>query len=254
MLDPARAARLVIMLLASLIGPLSAFADDAAQLLRQASDAAGEGDSAVAVRLATEALKHDAKLAAAYYLRGREHFRLSKIDESVADFHRFVELRPDLEARQWERGISYYFAGQFENGAKQFELYQTYYDNDVENSVWRYLCVARSDGVQKARETMLPIKNDPRVPMMEIYNMFRGKLQPDDVLQAARAGEPREEQLKIHLFYAHLYIGLFYEAEGNEELAKHHIVESEKHKIGHYMWDVAHVKARLLLDGNDTQK
>jgi lipoprotein NlpI len=84
--------------------------------------------------------------------------------------------------------------------------------------------------------------------------MFRGKLQPDDVLQAARAGEPREEQLKIHLFYAHLYIGLFYEAEGNEELAKHHIVESEKHKIGHYMWDVAHVKARLLQDGNDTQK
>ena len=96
-------------------------------------------------------------LATAYYLRGRENFRLGEIKKSVADFDKYVELRPRLESRQWERGIAYYYAGEFKKGAEQFELYQTYHDNDVENSVWRYLCIARSVGVDKARSVMLPI-------------------------------------------------------------------------------------------------
>ncbi len=228
-----------------------AVAENADELLRQASKAAAEGDSASAVRLATQAIDADSKLAVAYYVRGREHFRLGNIKDSVADFDKFVELRPELEPRQWERGISYYYAEQYEKGAKQFELYQTYHDNDVENSVWRYLCVARSDGIEKARETMLPIKNDTRVPMMQIYDMYRGKLTPEDVLRAARAGDPSEAQLNRALFYAHLYIGLFYEAEQKTELAKKHIVESQQHKIGHYMWDVAHVHAGLLRNDDE---
>jgi lipoprotein NlpI len=146
----------------------------------------------------------------------------------------------------WERGISYYYAKEFEKGAKQFELYQTYHDNDVENSVWRYLCVARAEGVEKARRTMLPIKNDPRVPMMQIYGMYLGQLTPDDVLKTAREGEPNEQTLTRRLFYAHLYIGLYHEAAGTSDEARKHIALAEKHKIGHYMWDVAHVHAELF--------
>jgi len=48
------------------------------------------------------------------------------------------------------------------------------------------------------------------------------------------------------LFYAHLYIGLWHEVAGRAEEAKKHILEAEKHKIGHYMWDVAHVHAERL--------
>ena len=139
---------------------------EAGHFLEQAQQAANKGESMDAVRFATGAIENDSKLAFAYYLRGREHFRLGKIAASVADFDQFVELRPDLESRQWERGLSYYYAGQFEKGAKQFELYQTYHDNDVENSVWRFACLARRGGSEKARETILPIRNDSRVPMM----------------------------------------------------------------------------------------
>ena len=219
---------------------------EAGRLLQQAQQAAAEGRSMDAVRLATGAIETDSQLAFAYYVRGREHFRLSKIAESVADFDQFVKLRPDLEPRQWERGLSFYYAGQFEKGAKQFELYQTYHDNDVENSVWRYACLARKEGTEKARETILPIRNDPRVPMMQIYNMFRAKLLPEAVLKTARAGRPTSKALNNRLFYANFYIGLFFESKGDTGKARRHILASQKHKVAHYMWDVARYHASLF--------
>ncbi len=250
---------LTIPVLIAMLSPISipsfpvARADDstndasAKELLELASQAAESGDSAKAVELATAATRKQPDLAGAWYLRGREHFRLARFDESLADFDRFVELRADLASRQWERGITCYYAGKFEQGAKQFELYQSFHDNDVENSVWRYLCMARAEGVEKARDAMLPIKNDPRVPMMQVYELYRGRATPDDVLTAANAGEPSATELNQRLFYAHLYLGLFYEAAGDKERAKTHIIEAaDKHKIGHYMWDVARVHADRL--------
>src|SRR5688500_16623554 len=117
----------------------------------------------------------------------------------------------------------------------QFELYQTYHDQVVENSVWRYLCVARTEGIEKAQANMLPISEDRRVPMMQIYDLYRGKLKPDDVLAAAKAGEPTKEVLNSRLFYTHLYLGLWHEAAGRAAEAKEHILKAEEHKIGHYM-------------------
>jgi lipoprotein NlpI len=93
---------------------------------------------------------------------------------------------------------------------------------------------------------MLPIEHDPRVPMMQIYELYRGKLKPEDVLKAAEGGNPDMNQLNQRLFYAHLYIGLWHEAGGRAEEARKHILEAEKHKIAHYMWDVAHVHAERL--------
>lgn len=218
-------------------------APEVEQHMRAALEKISAGEHAAAVELLSQAIKLDPTLPDAWYLRGREQYRLGNPVESVADFDKFVQLRPDREKSLWERGISHYYTGQFDEGAKQFELYQTYHDNDVENSVWRYLCMARTVGVKKAAATMLPIRNDPRVPMMEIFDLYRGKLEPADVMKAATAGEPPEGVLNMRLFYAHLYLGLYYEVAGEKDLARQHIFESEKHKIGHYMWDVAHVHA-----------
>lgn len=242
--DVAKTVPLIVLLFA--VAGLRA--QDSSTLLSQASAESAAGNSQRAAQLLDQAIEKDATLAFAYYLRGRERFRLGQIRPSVADFDRFVELRPNAESRQWERGISYYYAGEFTKGAKQFESCQTFYDNDVENSVWRYLCIARTDGVEKARETMLPIENDSRIPMMAIYDLYRGKLEPDDVLKAARVGEPDAESLNERLFYAHLYLGLFYEAAGDKPQAKSNLEAAERLKIGHYMWDVAHVHVSLLRD------
>ena len=80
--------------------------------------------------------------------------------------------------------------------------------------------VARLSGLAKARASLLPITNDSRVPMMQIYALFAGKAKPDDVLAAAKAGTPTAAQLRRQLFYANLYLGLYYEALGNGKLAR----------------------------------
>jgi lipoprotein NlpI len=229
-----------------LVCPVLRAADEATDgWLRDAAVAADRGDFSTALDLLDRAVKREPDGADAYYQRGRVYFCLGKPKQAVADFDQFVKLRPQLESRQWERGISLYYAGEFDRGAKQFEMYQTYHDNDVENSVWRYLCVARSKSVAEAQKTMLPIENDRRVPMMQVFDLYRGKLKPEDVLTAANKNGLGDAERNAALFYAHLYLGLWHEAAGKVDLAAKHVAEAEKHKIGHYMYDVARVHREL---------
>lgn len=233
----------VVIAMLSLAASRQLHADDNTnELLQQAEKLANQGQSADAVNVLNPLILQKPKLAAAYYLRGRERFRLADVEGSVADFEKLVALAPEREKSLWELGISYYYARQFEKGARQFELYQTYYDSDVENAVWRYLCMVPSTGLEQAREKLLPIANDPRVPLMEIYAMYRVRATPEDVFSAARRGEPPPEALKQRLFYAHLYVGLFHEAAGRPEVAKTHLAKAAgEYRIEHYMGDVARV-------------
>jgi len=193
-----------------------------------------------------EALKLDPKLAQAWQLRGLVHFKFAHIDESIADFDRFIELMPDQAPYHWQRGISYYYAGRFEDGRKQFEMHQKVNPNDVENAAWHFLCVARSAGVERARASLIPVKEDGRVPMLQIHALFAGKTSPEDVLRAAHAGEPTASELQRRLFYSHLYLGLYFEATGNETAAYEHISKaSRQYGADDYMSHVARV--HLLL-------
>jgi lipoprotein NlpI len=105
--------------------------------------------------------------------------------------------------------------------------------------------VARLSGVEKARASLIPIEKDSRVPMMQIYDLFAGKAKAEDVLAAAKAGEG--SQLRQQLFYAHLYIGLYYEATGDEKLARENIFKAaEQYSEADYMGAVARVHAAVL--------
>jgi lipoprotein NlpI len=208
-------------------------------------EALAKHDEAVADFSAALAL--DPKSAEAYYRRGSEQFKRGKIAESLADFDKQLELKPDDRPGHWKRGISCYYAGKFEDGRKQFEGYEKVDTNDVENAVWHFLCNARLVGIDKARAQLLKIGKDKRVPMMQVYDLFAGKLKPDDVLKAAREGDPPAKDLNARLFYAHLYLGLYAEAASDKKKALEHLTEAaDKHKIGHYMWDVARVHAERL--------
>jgi hypothetical protein len=81
--------------------------------------------------------------------------------------------------------------------------------------------------------------------MMEAYQMFAGKAEPAAVLKAAETDAP-PEQLNQQRFYAHLYVGLFYDITGRNDLAREHLHEAVKHRIDHTMWEVARVQAELL--------
>jgi lipoprotein NlpI len=189
----------------------------------------------------------DPKAADAYDRRGSEQFKLGKITESLADFDEFLKLKPEAAPGHWKRGISLYYLGKFDEGRKQFTAYEKEDNNDVENAVWHFLCAARLDGVEKARASLLKIGNDKRVPMMEVYSLFAGKLKPADVLAAAQAGNLPEEKKNVQLFYAHLYLGLYAEASGDKKAALEHLtLAADKYRIGHYMGDVAAVHRDIL--------
>jgi len=207
---------------------------------------AESGEHALAIADYDALLKLEPERAEAYDARGSQHFMLGHIGPSIDDFDRFIRLKPQQEPWHWKRGISYYYAGRFDEGRRQFEGYQTVDDNDVENAVWRYLCMARDVGVAKARDAMLTVRRDTRVPMKEVYDLYRGQLKTDDVLAVARSGSPSPEALNARLFYAHLYLGLYDEVAGDAERAREHITIAQQHKIGHYMWNVADVHAQRL--------
>ena len=192
-------------------------------------------------------VKLDPKAAEVYNRRGSEHFKLGRIEASIADFDRAIELNPRQEPYHWQRGISYYYAGLYRKGRDQFQSHQQVNANDVENAVWHFLCWARLEGVNKARQSLLDIEGDRRVPMMEIYRLFKGEGAIDDVLRAARAGDSDPEARNRQLFYAHLYLGLYHEALGDESEARRNLVlAADRYPVKHYMGDVARVHADRL--------
>ena len=187
----------------------------------------------------TKILALDKTLAEVYQRRGVLHFKDGNIKASIADFDAYIEREPKAKISHWQRGISYYYAGQFDDGRKQFEGYQDYDSNDVENAVWRFMCMARKDGIEKARKAILKIGDDRRVPMRQVYDLYKGDLKVEDVMKAAKANN--------ELFYAHLYVGIYYDLLNDKKKAFEHLNEAtENYRIGHYMWDVARVHRDLL--------
>lgn len=247
----------------------------AAEPLEKARQALGKREFAEAVRLASEAISEDAENPAAFLIRaaalegardfaaaaadfdqvlklqgesaqllrrrGAAWFRAGDVAAALADWDREIELKPAAMPDHWMRGIALYYVGRFAEGAEQFGAYQTVDGNDVENAVWHFLCRARDVGVDQARAGMLTIRNDGRVPMMQVYQLFRGVQSVDDVMQAAEADAPPEAK-RQHLFFAHLYLGLFAEAQGDADGCLAHLRQATgSYAQPHYMGDVARV-------------
>ena len=172
--------------------------------------------------------------------RAVARFAEGRIAESVIAFDDLVRAAPNEAPYLWQRGIALYYAGRYGDCRTQFESHRRVNPDDVENAAWHFLCVARAESAAAARAALLPVGPDPRVPMREIYDMFRGTISPDAVLKAAGA------RLQAR-FYAHLYAGLYAEAVGDAEGAREHIgaaAAAEYAEAGGYMHMVATVHVR----------
>jgi lipoprotein NlpI len=77
--------------------------------------------------------------------------------------------------------------------------------------------------------------------MMRVYDLLQGKAKPADVVETAEKADLEKRDKTEALFYAHLYVGLYYEAHGDEAKCREHMAAAVERKIGHYMWDVANV-------------
>ena len=179
--------------------------------------------------------------------RATVRFKLGLFAESAADFDRMNELMPKAAPHNWQRGIALYYAGRFRDGREQFELHQTVNAEDVETAVWHFLCTAREQSAEVARKKLIPISGDTRIPMKQIHDLFAGKATPEDVMSAATAGGPAPAQLRYQTFYAHLYLGLYFEATGDAARAKEEILAAlPLADPADYMGTVAKVHALRL--------
>jgi lipoprotein NlpI len=169
--------------------------------------------------------------------RAIDDFENGRIAESVAGFDQLVKVLPAFAPQLWQRGIALYYAGRYADCRAQFESHRTVNPNDVENAVWHYLCVARAESPAKARAALLPVGPDSRVPMRQVYELFRGDLKPEQVVAAA--GNQASAQ-----FFAQLYLGLYYEAQGDARRAREHMTAAAADRFaaaGGYMHTVARI-------------
>ena len=175
-----------------------------------------------------------------YIQRGMAYFKLGDIAASIGDFDRAEQLNPALTPYLWQRGLAYYYAARFADGARQFEVDLTVNGHDVEETVWRYLCQAQMQGAPAARAGLLPVRHEPRPVMEWVYRLFAGQCEADMVL-AQHRGSGRRDRL-----YSHLYVGLYFEAERQGERARHYITQAaEMQVVDDYMRWVAIVHQRL---------
>jgi len=204
-----------------------------------------KGNPEKAIAAYTQAIALDPQRASTYQRRGVAHFMLARPKQAVEDFDKYLQLRPDERPHHWQRGIALYYAGDFQEGAKQFELHKTVNPDDVENSAWHFLCVAKSKGPEAARKALIDVKGDSRVPMMKVQDMLAGKATPEDVIAEAKKGDPDEREARVRLFYAHLYVGLYFEALGDAAKAKEHVsLAAGKYFVEGYMGGVARVHTK----------
>jgi lipoprotein NlpI len=204
-------------------------------------------DNAAAADAFTDLVKLNPKLAFARDRRGDAYLKLGKFKEAVEDFDAVLGLEPQSAPQHWRRGIALYYAGRYADGVRQFETHRTANPEDVENAVWHYLCNAKATNKETARKQFIPVRKDARVPMAEVWDLFAGKAKPADVLAAAEKLPADTARGTEARFYAHLYLALYYESEGDAKKVIEHLTPAvEKYKIGHYMWDVARAHLALV--------
>lgn len=276
--------RLAVALMVIAAGLLNAADPAASPLLEQARHAFQSGDREGAVRIATRMIEADPKEPNNYFLRARfhelmgqreaalkdydtllevapdaaevhyhravVHFLLGHVEAAAADFDKLAAAQPDKMATLWQRGIALYYAGRYEDGRKQFELHRTVNPNDVENSVWHFLCVAREKGIEEARKQMIPVTGDMRIPMAEVFDLFAGTGSPEKVMARVESAKADSVAQPAYVLYAHLYLALYFEITGNETLRRTHLQKAVDTNLkNEYMWEVARVHLDLLKSG-----
>lgn len=177
--------------------------------------------------------------------RAVDDFLAGRIAESVTKFDLVARLVPDRAPEFWQRGIALYYAGRYQDCRTQFEAHRLVNPDDVENAAWHFLCVARAESPARARAAILPVGPDARIPMRQVYEMFRGRMTPEAVLQAAGT-QPSAQ------FFAQLYLGLYAEALGDRQRALDHMAAAANDRYagpGGYMHTVARVHLAILERG-----
>jgi lipoprotein NlpI len=201
-----------------------------------------EGRLEEARRDLDRALAADRSLAGARHLRANVHFKLGLFAAAVRDYDAAAAGGgPHDDDSCWERGLAWYYLGEFDRGRRQFEGYHRADHLDIENGIWRYLCIAEKEGLEKAVETFLPYPERVRPPFPALHDLFSGKGSPEAVLRQAEEAARSDDDRRTNEFYGHYYIGKYHEVRRERERAISHLREALQRRIPHFMYDCARI-------------
>jgi len=188
-----------------------------------------------------------AQEASSRFTKGKDFFFAGKMKEALVEWDAQVKEEPESLPKHWQRGLALYYAERYQDGREQFEVHQKVNSEDVENAVWHFLCVAKLESVEAARKVFIPVTRDARVPMKEIHALYAGTGSAEAVLKAAEVKEGRPEAaVQGQQMYAHLYLGLYYEALGKTGEAKEQMLKAAAlAPEGSYMGQVAVVHGKV---------
>jgi lipoprotein NlpI len=201
---------------------------------------------------ASLAIKENPQLVRGWSGRGDMRLFLGDFKGAKSDFEKMIQLDPSLEVSHWRLGIAYFYLKEYDKAARQFEIYHNYDAIDRENGIWRFMSQFKSKGLRTAREGLLTYKKDDRPPYPLLYEMFAGRLKPDEVFtEIEKVNYPENYRNRV-LFHATLYVGIYLElVEGNKEMAGNLLRKAFENKYGRasgtYMWQVARLHYFQLL-------
>jgi len=211
--------RCVVLIAAAVVGGRASAEETGHPLTAEVREKIAK-DASEVVTITMRALSTDANDIDALSKRGDAHFVLAKFPEAVADYESMVRIDPSLDPSHWRRGIAWFYAGEYEKAAKQFERYHSFDNVDRENGIWRYLCQVKQSGVKEARQGLLQYEKDDREPFPDVFKLFAGTIQPDAIRERIESAKVAEDQKEQRRFYADLYIGLNHAVEKRDAAAR----------------------------------
>lgn len=184
------------------------------------------------------------KSPAVHVEHGMALFATGKIADSIEAFDKALELDRSIDASLWQRGIALYYVDRFEDAAKQFEIHHRVNPDDVENSAWYFLCLAKAGQLEEARKRVLPSRGDSRPPLMEVLKVYQGVLEPAALAETLEKADPLTQ------FYGYAYLGWYHEAIGDSDLAAKYLKQAAATNRGGYMLRVVKVDLAARKDAN----
>ena len=176
--------------------------------------------------------------------RGDMRLFLGKFQDAKADYEKMIQLDPELEVSHWRLGIAYFYLEEYDKAARQFQIYHNFDAVDRENGIWRFMSQFKSKGLKTAREGLLKYEKDDRPPYPLLYEMFAGRLKPEEVFLRIEQANYSESFKERVFFHACLYVGIYLElVEDKKVMAENLLKKAFENKYGRstgtYMWQVA---------------
>ena len=203
--------------------------------------------------ITTTQLYGDLRAARDNVAQGMQAFRQGKVEQSIQFFDAAQAAEPQYDLFLWQRGLSYYYANDFDKASQQFRRDVGVNPRDVEEIVWDIASQLRAGATFPVPSAMTLPAPDRRPIMNVVYGLFKGTATEHDLAAAGHASGQLSDE-----FYALLYLGLY--CEGRQEMTKAeqymrqavHTEYAQNMGRRDYMTDVARVRSECFEHGIST--